>query len=590
MRMSNLFSQTLREAPGDAEVASHQRLIRAGVIRQLAAGIFTMMPLGKRIADKVGKILREEIDAIGGQELTMPVVQPGEIWKESGRWFKIDAEMARFQDRGEREMALGMTHEEVVTDLVRREVQSYKQLPRLVYQIQTKFRDDPRPRAGLIRVREFVMKDSYSLDVDEAGLDAQYRAHYQAYFDIFARSGLPVIAVKSDVGMMGGSLAHEYMYLTPIGEDTLLLCDACGYAANRQNATFVKPKAEAEDAADIERVHTPGTATIEELAAFLKVPAARTAKAVFMVATVVEDEGEVETFVLATVRGDLEVNETKLANALKAKALRSAHDTEIRAAGAVPGYGSAIGVSSDVVVVADDSVRHSANLVAGANEADYHLKNVNLGRDFKAQIVADIAAARDGDACPQCEKPLRTSRGVEVGNIFKLGTQYSATMGATFLDEAGKRKPVVMGSYGIGVGRLIACVAEAHHDEHGLIWPISLAPFQVHLVSLHVESEDIKRQALALYAALRGAGIEVLIDDRDERPGVKFKDADLIGIPLRVTLSERSLKEGGVEFKRRTEADRKIVPLDGIQGVLEGEIAALQRALDERVVEVAFDG
>lgn len=590
MRMSNLFSQTLREAPGDAEVSSHKLLIRAGFIRQLAAGIFTMMPLGKRVADHVARILREEIDAIGGQELSMPVVHPSEIWKESGRWYKIDAEMARFQDRGQREMALGMTHEEVVTDLVRREVQSYKQLPRLVYQIQTKFRDDPRPRAGLLRVREFVMKDSYSLDVDEAGLDAQYRAHYQAYFNIFVRCGLPVIAVKSDVGMMGGSLAHEYMYLTPIGEDTLLLCDGCGYSANRQNATFVKPNAEAEAPLDVERVHTPGTATIEDLALFLNIPAARTAKAVFMVASLIEDGQDVEKFVLVTIRGDLEVNETKLANALKAKTLRPAQESEIRAVGAVPGYGSAIGVSADVVVVADDSVKDSPNLVAGANETNTHLRHVNLGRDFKAQIVADIAAAAEGDACPQCQAPLRVSRGVEVGNIFKLGTQYSKSMGATFLDEAGQRKPVVMGSYGIGIGRLIACVAEAHHDENGLIWPVSVSPFEVHLVSLHVENEALKRQAHALYDALRGAGISVLLDDRNERPGVKFKDADLIGIPLRITLSERSLAEGGVEFKRRTEADRQIVSMDEIEGLLKREIATLHQALAQQVKDVEFDG
>ena len=587
MRMSQLFSQTLREAPGDAEVANHQLLVRAGFIRQLAAGIFSLLPLGQRTVDKITRILRQEINAIGGQELTMPVVHPSDLWKETGRWFQIDAEMGRFQDRAGREMALGMTHEEVVTDLTRKEIQSYKQLPCLIYQIQTKWRDDPRPRAGLIRVREFVMKDSYSLDADEAGLDAQYRAHYQAYFNIFNRCGLPVIAVRSDVGMMGGKLAHEFMYLTPIGEDTLLLCDGCAYAANRQNAAFVKPKAEVEKAEPMKKIETPGTTTIESLAKFLKIPNAKTAKAVFMVATISEKDQDVQKFVLATVRGDMELNETKLSNALKAKALRPAREDEIRAVGAEPGYGSAVGLKG-VLVAIDDAVAGSPNLVAGANERGYHLLNVNYSRDFQAQVVADLAAAQEGDACPQCQKPMHTSRGVEVGNIFKLGTRYSQAMGATFLDEKGERKPVIMGSYGIGVGRLLACVAEAHHDADGLRWPLSIAPFQIHLVSLFVESQDIRRKSLELYQQLVQEGFEVLIDDRDERPGVKFKDADLIGIPLRLTMSERSLKEGGVEFKPRHAAERSIVPLAQVVARMRAEIQALQAQLDERVVQIPY--
>lgn len=590
MKMSNLFSQTLRDAPGDAEIESHKLLVRAGYMRQLSAGIFTLMPLGLRVAEKINRILRDEIDAIGGQELVMPVVHPAEIWKETGRWYAIDAEMSRFVDRMGRDMVLAMTHEEVVTDLARKEIQSYKQLPKLVYQIQTKWRDDPRPRAGLIRVREFWMKDSYSLDKDEAGLDVQYRAHYQAYFNIFNKCALPVIAVKSDVGMMGGSLAHEFMYLTPIGEDTLLLCDSCGYSANRQNATFIKPEAEAEIAKEIERVETPGITTIEALAEYLKIPESKTAKAVFMVATISEGKEDVQKFILATIRGDMEVNETKLSNAVKAKALRPAHDEEIQRIGSQPGYGSAIGVSKDVMVVVDEAVTTSPNLVAGANEVDYHLLNVNYGRDYEAHVVADIAAAQEGDKCPECQSAMRVSRGVEVGNIFKLGTYYTSDMNATFLDEDGERKPIIMGCYGIGVGRLLACAVEEYNDEHGLKLPVSLAPFQVHLVSIAIDNEEIREKALALYNDLRAAGIEVMLDDRDERPGVKFKDADLIGAPLRLTLGQKSLDAGGVEFKRRDEDDRSIVALDDAVSTMQAEIQKLKDDIASKVVEMPYDG
>src|SRR5579859_5062386 len=459
MRMSHLFGQTLREAPAEAEVDSHKLLVRAGFIRQLGAGLFSSLLFAKRSLTKIENIMRDEINAIGGQELSMPVVHPADLWKETGRWYQIGSEMGRFLDKSNHDMVLAMTHEEIVADLVRREVQSYRQLPMLVYHIQTKWRDDPRPRAGLIRAREFTMLDSYSLDPDNEALDKQYRAHYQAYFNIFNRCGLPTIAVGADVGMMGGSLAHEYMYLTPIGEDTLLLCDHCGYAANRQIAHFRKPPAAAEEAQPMEKVATPHVATIEALADFLKVPKARTAKAVFMMATLPEGEGQLERFVFALVRGDMEVNETKLTNALKAKELRPAREDEIRAVGAEPGYASPVGLK-DVLVVVDDAIPQSPNLVAGANEVGYHLLNVNYGRDYQAQIVADIAAASEGDACPVCGNPMRTTRGVEVGNIFKLGTRYTEALGATFLDSTGTQKPVIMGSYGIGIGRLLACIAE----------------------------------------------------------------------------------------------------------------------------------
>ncbi|GIL13896.1 MAG: proline--tRNA ligase [Chloroflexota bacterium] len=589
MRMSQLFSQTLREAPGDAEIASHQLLLRAGFIRPLAAGIFSYLPLARRALTKIENIVREEMDAIGGQEITMPVVHPADIWKETGRWQAIGPEMGRFQDRAGRDMVLAMTHEEVVGDLVRKEIRSYRQLPALLYHIQTKWRDEPRSRAGLIRVREFTMKDSYSLDADWDGLDKQYRAHYTAYFRIYNRCGLDVIAVKSDTGMMGGRLAHEFMYLTPIGEDTLLVCDGCGYAANREVARFKKPELPHEVPLPLEKVPTPGTTTIESLAKFLELPAAKTAKAVFMMAAVSESGQDTEKFVLAIVRGDMEANETKLANAVKAKTMRPATEDEIRAAGAVPGYGSPVGVKNALVVV-DDLIPMSPNLVGGANEEGYHFLNVTYGRDYSADVVADIAAAREGDACPECGQPLKTVRGVEVGNIFKLGTRYSDALGCTFLDKDGSARPVIMGSYGIGIGRLLACVAEAHHDNFGLCWPVSVAPYSVHLVLLHDASGEntAEETAETIYEALRRAGIDVLYDDRDERPGVKFNDADLIGCPLRLTVSRKSLEKGGVEMKRRAGGEIAIVPIDGLVYRVRAELALLWDALHAAVEDVPY--
>ncbi len=587
MRMSRLFGRTLREAPADAEVISHQLLVRAGFIRQLGAGIFSYLPFAKRSLTKIENIMREEINAIGGQEVTMPVVHPADLWQETGRWHQIGSEMGRFKDKSDHDMVLAMTHEEVVADLVRSEIRSYRQLPALVYHIQTKWRDDPRPRAGLIRVREFTMLDSYSLDADFAGLDAQYRAHYTAYFRIFGRCGLSTIAVKSDTGMMGGKLAHEYMYLTPIGEDTLILCDGCGYTANRQVAAFRKPEPPAEAPRPLEKIPTPHTSTIADLAALLGVPESRTAKAVFLMATVsapnpagAADAGDTEQFVFAVIRGDMEVNETKLANAVHAKALRPAVEAEIRAVGATPGYASPVGLG-DVLVVVDDLVPAAANLVAGANEEGYHLLNVNYGRDYTAAIVTDIAAAREGDPCPECGAALRAARGVEVGNIFQLGTRYTDALGATYLDNEGKARPVVMGSYGIGSGRLLACIAEEHHDEFGLIWPVTIAPYHVHLVGM----PGAEAEADSLYAALWAAGIETLYDDRGDTAGVKFNDADLIGLPIRLTLGKRSLKEGGVEFKRRDQAEKRIVPLDGAVETIRQELAALEREINARITE-----
>ncbi|UYN89422.1 MAG: proline--tRNA ligase [Anaerolineales bacterium] len=584
MKMSHMFGTTMRQAPAEAETKSHQLLVRAGFIRQLGAGIYSLMPMGKRSIDKIENIMRAEMNAIGGQELFMPVVHPADLWQETGRWYQIGDEMSRFKDRKDHDMVLAMTHEEVVADLARREVQSYKQLPMLVYHIQTKWRDDPRPRAGLIRVREFTMKDSYSLDADEAGLDVQYRAHYQAYFNIFRRAGLPVISVGADVGMMGGSLAHEYMYLTPVGEDTLVLCDACGYRANRQIARFRKEQPAAEEAAALEKVATPGVSTIESLANFLNLPKSKTAKAVFMTATFKGDEGDSQKLVFAVVRGDMEVNETKLTNAIKAAELRPAHEDEIRAIGAAPGYASPIGLQGALIVV-DDLVESSPNLVAGANDEGFHYLNTNYGRDYKADTVADIVAVEEGFACANCGQPVRTSRGVEVGNIFKLGTRYSASLGANFLDAEGAERPVVMGSYGIGSGRMLACIAEEHNDDKGLIWPITTTPYEVHLVSLR-GGEAIAAQ---LYEDLRAAGLDVLFDDRDESPGVKFNDADLIGLPIRLTVSERSLQAGGVEFKLRREADRSIVPqAEAVRATVDA-VGTLLAEIDASITDVPFE-
>jgi prolyl-tRNA synthetase len=575
MRFSEYFGGTLRDDPSDADTASARLLLRAAYIRPLAAGIFSFLPLGLRVKSKIERILRAEMESIGGQELLMPVVHPAEIWKRTGRWQRIGAEMGRLRDRAGRDLVLAMTHEEVVAALAASEIRSYRDLPRLIYHLQTKWRDDPRPRAGLIRVLEFTMLDSYSLDASASGMESQYRAHAEAYRRIFRRCGLPVEAVDSDAGMMGGKAAQEFMYLTPIGEDTLLICPACGYRANRQAARFRKPAAAAEDPQPVEKVATPGVTTIEDLAAFLHLPAERMAKAVFHVATVMEGDERREQFVFSVIRGDLDVNETKLSNALGALELRPAREEEIRAVGAVPGYASPIGVRG-ARIVADDSIASSPNLVAGANLDGFHLRNVNYGRDYQAEAVADIAAAGEAAACPACGKPLSMARGVEVGNIFQLGTRYSEPMDCRYLDREGKAQPVWMGSYGIGVGRLMACIAEEHHDEFGLIWPVSVAPFHVALIGM-----GRKDEAEETYRTLQDAGIEVFFDDRNERPGVMFADADLMGFPLRLTVSDRSLKLGGVEFKRRDLPEKRILSREGMVGEIRkalDDLAAAQSA------------
>jgi prolyl-tRNA synthetase len=488
--------------------------------------------------------------------MEMPVVHPADLWRRSGRYAKIGPEMARFKDRSGRDMVLAMTHEEVVAQLTADLVNSYRQLPLILYHFQTKFRDEPRARGGLIRVREFVMKDSYSIDADEAGLDHSYRLHHAAYERIFARLGLETVAVGSDVGIMGGSEAHEFMVINAQGEDTLVLCDACGYAANQQIARIAVPPPDAEAELATEDVDTPGTATIAALAALLEVPASRTAKAAFFVTT----DGRL---VSAVVRGDFEVNETKLINAVKAVgALRPATGEEIRAAGMEPGYASPIG-AHDTVVVVDALAAASPNLVAGANRPGVHLRNVNVGRDFEPDLTADIANAREGDPCPECDAAVRLAQGIEVGNIFKLGSDFSVALDATFLAEDGSRHHPVMGSYGIGLGRVLACIVEAHHDEKGIAWPIELAPYRAHLVSIGARRDSAVAEAAdGLYDRLADAGVSVLYDDRDESPGVKFTDAELLGMPTIVTISPRSLAAGGAEVTDRASGERSVRPID----------------------------
>ncbi len=565
MRYSRLFTQTLREAPADAELVSHRLALRAGLIRPLAAGIFSALPLGLRVARKIEAIFREEMAAIDCVELLMPIVQPAELWRESARWNEVGPEMLRMQDRSDRDMCLAMTHEEAVTDLARHQIRSYRQLPMCVFQIQTKFRDEPRSRGGLIRVREFTMKDAYSFDLEESGLDSVYQDMFRAYERIFRRVGLAgqVVSVESDTGMMGGTGAHEFMYLNPVGEDTLLICHGCGYRANRQIAVCGREEATRETPQALREVATPGCATIEELARFLDVPASRTAKAVFMVGSI---QG-LDRFVFALVRGDHELSETKLANAAGAVEMRPATVDEIRSIGAEPGYGSPIGIAKDALVVVDNLVASSNNLVSGANREDYHYLNVNVGRDFEADLVTDLVAVEEGMPCASCGAPLKSTRGVEVGNIFKLGTRYSEKLGANFLDEHGKARPLVMGSYGIGVGRLLACVIEAHHDEQGIIWPIPVAPFHAHIVVLSGNRPKGELEAAEkIRRGLEVAEIEALVDDRDERAGVKFNDADLIGIPIRITVGSRGLARGEVEVKLRNEQERKDVAIDALVG------------------------
>ena len=555
MRYSRIFGKTLRQAPAEAESVSHQLLLRAGMIAQEAAGIYSYLPLGWRVLKKIENIVRDEMDKAGGQEVMLPVLQPLELWQQSGRDVSFGKSLFTLTDRKEHMLALGPTHEEVVADLARRYVQSYRDLPLLPYQIQTKLRDEPRPRAGLLRVREFIMKDLYSLDVDEAGLHESYQKMCRAYKNIYARLCLPALMVEADSGAIGGKDSHEFMILTEDGEDEVIHCSDCGYAANAEKAQFAKTRTDTEPLLPLEQVATPATKTIEEVAGFLGVSSSQTLKAVFYYA-----DGE---FVFVVIRGDLEVNETKLRNVLKSSELRLATDTEVNGAGLVAGFASPIGAKG-VKVVADDSITLGFNLIAGANKPGYHFRNANYPRDFQADLMTDIALARAEDSCLKCGGKLSLSRGIEVGHVFKLGTFISERFGASFLDSDGKSRPIVMGSYGIGLGRLLAAIVEQSHDDKGIIWPLSVAPYQVHLCPLSLDKPAVAPTAERLYQELQKEGVEVLFDDRDDSPGIKFNDADLLGIPLRLTLSPRTLQSQSVEAKWRTEKETQLLPLDNL--------------------------
>ena len=553
MRYTKLLIPTLREVPAEAEVVSHKLMLRAGMIRKLAAGVYNYLPLGLRVIRKVEQIIREEMNRAGALEVLLPWVQPAELWEESGRWEEYGKELLRFQDRHERWFCLGPTHEEVITDLVRKEVRSYRQLPLNLYQIQTKFRDEIRPRFGLMRGREFGMKDAYSFDPDEQGAEESYRVMFDTYNRIFERCGLRFRAVEAETGPIGGSFSHEFMVLAETGEDTIVSCDSCDYAANLEKAEIGKDKTSKKEKVKPkawELVSTPGMKTVEEVCGFLKV------KPPDLVKTLIY-QGDSEP-IAALVRGDHEINETKLKRVAGCERIELASEEVIeQVSGAPLGFAGPVGLKVRLVV--DQAIGDMVNFVTGANKADAHLVNINLGRDFSVEEFSDVRVAREGDPCPRCEGKLIFSRGIEVGHVFKLGTKYSKAFKATYLDEQGEERLMIMGCYGIGVGRTAAAAIEQHHDEKGIIFPPALAPFQVLVLPVNVKEKRLNDVAENIYQALKEKGIEVLLDDRDERPGVKFKDADLIGIPLRVTVGNRFIKEEMVELKWRWSEETELI-------------------------------
>ena len=569
MKMSSLFVQTLREVPSDAEVVSHQLLLRGGYMRKLAGGIYTYLPLMWRVLKKIENIVREEMDKEGAQELLMPIVQPKELWEQSGRWAVYGKELMRLQDRHGKEMALGPTHEEVITALARDEIRSYRQLPVNLYQIQNKFRDEIRPRFGLLRGREFIMKDAYSFDVDEAGLDVAYEKMARAYTKIFLRCGLETRMVRSDSGAIGGSVSHEFMVLTKTdsGENDVLYCDKCSYAANSNNATSKMLPAEMTGRFEkAEVIDTPHTRTIEELAEFLKIPSTIICKALVYIAD--------SKPAIALIRGDQNVEEIKLQNALGANEIRIATSEEIlelmnkNGFSAEPGFIGPKGMKN-VKIVADLSVKDLKNFVVGINQTDKHLVGANWGVDIELPELFDIRLAQVGEGCPECDGHLMITKGIEVGNIFKLGTKYSKAMNATFTAEDGKEKPFIMGCYGIGISRTAAAAVERYHDEHGIKWPIQIAPYHVVVVPVSDQDEQQMKVASDIYEKLQKAGVEVVLDDRAERAGVKFKDADLIGFPYRITAG-KTLSEGLVEFKiRETGEVMKLTPDEAVEKMIE---------------------
>ncbi|WP_303857907.1 proline--tRNA ligase [Aminicella lysinilytica] len=570
MKLSKMHLKTLREVPAEAEIPSHILLLRTGMIRKLVSGVYGFMPMGWRSVRKIEEIIRQEMDAAGGEEIHMSAIQPAELWQESGRWEAYGPELWRIKDRNGRDFCLGPTHEEVFTDLIRNDVSSYRQLPVLLYQIQTKYRDEARPRFGLMRSREFIMKDLYSFDADEAGLDVSYKAMYDAYDKIFTRCGLTFRPVEADTGAIGGSNSHEFTALSEVGESEIAYCEKCSMAATVERAECVD--AEAQDHVDMlpmEEVNTPGTKTIEEVADFLHMDAKETMKALLFVTY--DAEGKEDGYVAAFVRGDRDANMIKLVNALgiAEHQIEFADEEKMSAAtGCVGGFTGPVGLH-DCKIVVDSELPGLKNLCAGACKENYHLKNVNYGRDYKGDIVADIKMLKAGDPCPVCGAPIKHARGIEVGQVFKLGTKYSESMHATYLDENQKEHPLLMGCYGIGVTRTLAAVVEQNHDENGIIWPMAIAPYHV-IVTLVKENDPAQKEmAEKIYKELAAAGVEVLLDDRKERPGVKFKDADLLGIPVRITVGKLAA-EGKVEYKLRRDADKEeITASDAVSRAIE---------------------
>ncbi len=555
MLYSEMFLPTVREVPADAEIASHQLMLRAGMIRKLTGGVYSFLPLGYRVIRKVEQIVREEMNRAGAQEVLLPAVQPAELWQESGRWEMYGKELLRFKDRHNRECCLGPTHEEVVTDLVRNEIKTYRQLPKNLYQIQTKFRDEIRPRFGIMRCREFSMKDAYSFDADSEGADVSYQKMFDAYMRIFSRCGLAFRAVEADTGNIGGSSSHEFMVMADSGEDALVFCSACSYAANLEKAEVRRTPNGEEHVGSLalEKIYTPDVRSIEEVCSFLQVSPEQVVKTLIFQAD--------QKPVAVLVRGDDEINEAKLRSYLKADSVELAtDDIVLEVTGAPKGFAGAVGAHARII--ADFSLLQMHDFVMGANEENYHLRNVNAGRDFKVQEYADIRFIRQTDSCPRCAAPIKFARGIEVGHVFKLGTKYSKAMRATYLDRSGQEKFMIMGCYGIGIGRTAAASIEQNHDENGIVWPLPIAPFHVIITPVNVNDDNLARAASDLYNILIEKGVDALLDDRDERAGVKFNDADLIGIPIRVTIGPKRLAEGKVELKIRKTGEVRVLPIE----------------------------
>ena len=555
MKMSNMLMLTLREVPAEAEIESHKLMLRSGMMRKMASGVYNYMPLGLKVLKNIEDIIREEMNAAGAQEFLASALLPAELWQESGRWDVYGAEMFRLKDRNNRDFCLGPTHEEVFTDIARNEIKSYKQLPVNLYQIQTKYRDERRPRFGVMRSREFVMKDAYSFDKDQAGLDLSYNKMHDAYVKIFNRCGIDAKCVAADSGAIGGANSAEFMVKSEVGEDDVVFCTVCDYAANIEKAEATPDIAKAEELLEVEKVATPDSRGIDEVSSYLNVSPKKTVKLLMY-----NIDGKI---VGVVVRGDREVNEVKVSNAANAATdiMMASHEEYKNATGCEVGFGGPVGLKVDLLLV-DEEVKNMYNMIVGANETGYHLKNVNYGRDFEG-TVGDFRNVEDGGKCPLCGGKVSIARGTEVGHIFKLGTKYSEAMNATFIDENGKNTPFVMGCYGIGVTRTMASIIEQHHDENGIVWPLSVAPYHVSVIPVNIKDEEQMKVAEKLYNSLKDLGVEVLMDDRTERAGVKFKDSEIIGIPMRVTVGKK-ISEGAVEFKLRAGGDNEVIKIEDV--------------------------